>query len=89
MKFIETMELLNLQGPKHCMKAVGDYLRAGGAFGSEINSFDLILKPLKKIWTSVLRRHNSHVKCWLGGEREVAWNVHETRCNDSPLLFFF
>jgi hypothetical protein len=31
-KFIETMELLRVQGPKNNIKAVGDYLRADGLF---------------------------------------------------------
>jgi hypothetical protein len=31
-QFIETMELLRVQGPKNNIKAEGDYLRADGPF---------------------------------------------------------
>jgi hypothetical protein len=40
MKFIETMEMLRVQGPKNKILAVGDYLRADGPFEGKNDNFD-------------------------------------------------
>jgi hypothetical protein len=39
-QFIETMELLRVQGPKNSIKAVGDYLRADVPFEGKNDNFD-------------------------------------------------
>jgi hypothetical protein len=42
-QFIETTELLRVQGPKSNTKAVGDYLRADGPFDGKNDNFDPFL----------------------------------------------
>jgi hypothetical protein len=41
-QFVETMELLRVQGPKSKIWAVGDYLRADGLLGGKNDNFDPI-----------------------------------------------
>jgi hypothetical protein len=39
-QFIETMELLHVQGPKNKIEAAGNYLRADGPVEGENDNFD-------------------------------------------------
>jgi hypothetical protein len=53
-QFIETMELLHVQGPKNNIEAVGDYLRADGPFERKNDNFDPVpglKKDMEYIYT--------------------------------------
>jgi hypothetical protein len=55
------MELMNVEGPKNSIKAVGENLGEDGPLRCENDNFKPDLKQHSTIWTSTTRPNNSHV----------------------------